>query len=180
MMLNKSVKPSSPADRNKKGFTILEMMVTISIMTILASTIALSWASLRSRAERVGCTFHLQALYVCFDAYCTDNGHWPQVPDDVGEEGHEFFNVFMKELIPYGGDRSVWICPRERRAGTSHETDKKFTGSYIPTQFDARADTPWMWNQPWLIERVDNHEVGQLMILPDGTIQTLSELRMGM
>lgn len=169
---------SLKSEGRKSGFTIVEMMTTVTIISILASTIALSWAGLRARAERVGCTFHLRSLYLAFDSYCNEHGHWPQQPGGQAapKDGPAYYNWIVGELDPYGGERRVWICPTEHRQSRVNVSEKNFEGSYVPTSFDVRPNSPWEWQQPWLVERQDFHEVGFQMIFPDGTISTSREL----
>lgn len=165
--------------RSQSGFSLIDMMVTLVIMSILTSVIALSWSSLRAKVERVGCSSHLRALYISFSGYVQDHHHWPQMPPELGEEGHEFYDWVIAEVKPYGGERAAWICPTESRTNVRTITDEEFEGSYVPTLFDTSENSPWEWNQPWLIEQVDNHDSGQLMILPDGTVHTSNTVMMG-
>jgi len=168
--------PSQPSPKlQNQGFTFLELMVTILIIAILASTLSIGITALKDRANRVACMGNLRTLHQAFASYTSEKGYWPQEPEDLGSEGYEFYGWLIGEVSPYGGGRNAWICPKEKQERALSITDEEFVGSYVPTMFGPVEGRPWEWNQPWLIERGNLHRSGALYIMPDGSIQTTRE-----
>ncbi len=167
-------KPSSSTAQNL-GFTFLELMVTILIIAILASTMSIGLTALKQRASRVACMGNLRTLHQAFASYTNEHGYWPQEPGDLGSEGHHFYTWIIGEVGPYGGERNAWICPTEKQERALDIAREEFVGSYTPTMFSPVEGRPWQWNQPWLIERGNLHRQGALVIMPDGSINTARE-----
>lgn len=162
------------------GLTVLELLLTVTIALIMGAIMSVSYAGVRNRAERIACTANLRALHSAFSSYTLDKGGWPQEPPLLGSEGHKFYGWLSGELDAYGGGRAAWICPTERRRQVAGEGEKEFVGSYTPTMFGTGQQTPWQWeNQPWLVERTDNHTSGQLIIFPSGKVISVDEFMQG-
>ncbi len=155
----------------------MELIVTVLIISILAGTLTAGLSSMREKANRVACTSNLRVLHQAFADYTLDKGYWPQEPDGLGSEGHEFFGWIIGEVTPYGGGRNVWICPSDKRLNLINVTTKNFEGSYVPTLFSATEGRPWQWKQPWIMERGNAHGSGALMIMPDGAVLTSNEVK---
>ncbi len=154
-------------------------MVSLAIMAVLAGIAIMSFAIVKEKANRVACTGNLKALHACFTNYVQDKGHWPQAPAKLFEQSSEdveFYSWIISELLPYDGERYLWMCPAEERKRMLNIASDDFVGSYVPTTFDAKQDRPWEWaKQPWLIERANNHRDGALLVLPDGSVHTVNE-----
>lgn len=76
------------------GFTLVELLVVISITTLLLSILAPSLNSARERAREVVCAARLKQWGVAFHCYASENaGKWPHCdgldrnPDGLGEPG---------------------------------------------------------------------------------------------
>ncbi len=163
------------------GFTLTELLVTVALIATLASIgLVFNWSKIRNKIERRGCENNLKTLYTAFSSYLSDYGEWPQIPEDKnldsgdGESAYwEFWITTMKHK-DYGISEDQWLCPtdrRERAANHKPEEREDFEASYAPTEFDAGPFTPMDWPQPWFIERSDFHGDGNLMLMPDGSIQ---------
>ena len=168
------------SSRQPCAFTVLELLITVAIALILGSIMSISFTGIRNRAERVACTGNLRALHAAFSGYTLDRGGWPQEPPLLPQESEKFYGWLVGELDKYGGGREAWICPTERRRQLEDEGAKEFIGSYTPTMFEPGQEKPWAWeNQPWLIERANNHLTGQLMVFPNGKVITVDEFKEG-
>jgi len=165
----------------RTGLTIPELLVAMTITLILSSVSTVAYTGLQRRAERLSCTGNLRALHAAFSGYVLDRGGWPQEgADTVNDDGPLFYGWLVGQVQSYGGDRELWICPSERRRGLAEVSDKEFVGSYVPTMFEPGQNKPFEWeNQPWLIERVNNHLQGQLMIFPNGRVLSVDEFKAG-
>jgi prepilin-type N-terminal cleavage/methylation domain-containing protein len=163
-----------------RGLTLLELMLTIAIALVLGAITSVSYTGIRNRAERVACTGNLRALHAAFSGYTLDRGTWPQEPVLLEDDGARFYGWLANELEKYGGGREAWLCPTERRRQLEGEGEKEFVGSYTPTMFSPGQQTPWKWeNQPWLVERANNHLSGQLMVFPSGKVISVDDFMGG-
>ncbi len=166
--------------RQCNGLTVMELLLTVTISLVIATIMSVSYTGIRNRAERVSCTGNLRALHAAFSGYTLDKGTWPQEPVLLGDDGARFYGWISDELSKYGGGREAWLCPTERRRQVEGEGEKEFVGSYTPTMFDKGPQLPWEWeNQPWLVERANNHLMGQLMIFPSGKVISVDEFMGG-
>ena len=163
--------------RRQGGFTVVELIVTISILGIMATLVLPSLGSIRERAERVVCAGHLRSLHCSLGAYLNDNEQWPQCDDELSDTDREQF--WLDTLKDYGAPEKVWQCPTMARSLAS-ESNASSSGikkiHYEPTAFDDNPMTPRRWSRmPWLVEKGDMHHGGALMIRADGAVQTVNE-----
>jgi len=79
----------------KKGFTLIELMVVMAIISVLAVTLVpqLTWAQARSRdAGRVATLKNFSAV---LETYLSDEGYYPRAPQsttDIAEDGDGCFS----------------------------------------------------------------------------------------
>lgn len=155
-----------------RGFTLLELIIAISIGALIATSVVMISSTFKERAHKVKCISQMRTLHTAFAAHLTDKGSWPQFPEDMewSESGH--FGFYIKALEPYGVAQDTWLCPADKLYLEWREVDKNtYFGSYVPTPFDKNPSTPMRWNQPWVIERGDLHGKGAHILMPDGSVQ---------
>lgn len=160
-------------DRHLRGFTILELLISVSIIAVLSSMILALSETIRSKAEQAACVGNMRSLFAALSAYNTDNGHFPQAPDNDEETFWDFwFTTFEEE---YDIPKKTWICPTYRRLSVIRE-EEDLKGTYVPTKFSASsALAAYRWgNQPWLVESGDFHGKGMLVLFPDGSVRPFS------
>jgi prepilin-type N-terminal cleavage/methylation domain-containing protein len=161
---------------NSRGFTLVEALLVITIISLLVSITVPLFGVLRLRAGGAVCISNLRTLHTAFTIYMQDhNGIWPQAPDQEGFESEvlewRFWNDTMRE---YGVGKKHWICPTD---GDNIKADEQkryddFIGSYTVTPFDGNPGTALKWKTPWIIERTGGHSnEGPNMLMSDGTIQ---------
>ncbi|MEM6278108.1 MAG: prepilin-type N-terminal cleavage/methylation domain-containing protein [Verrucomicrobiota bacterium] len=161
-----------PCFRSPSGFTLLELLVSITIVAVLVTVAAASYARVRAEAKRVKCVSHMRAIHSGFLSAVEDQGHWP-VPDDKvfgSEQG--FAKFWIKALEPYGISEETWWCPADSQAldiENLRESGLSYI-SYVPTVFDDKPQSPFRYNQPWLIERGSFHRGGGQILMPDGSV----------
>lgn len=167
---------NSPASRSWRAFTLVELLVTVGIIMLVIAISIPVMESFRERARKAKCISHLRNIHQGFTGYVTDVGHWPQLPQEMLEGGaseEDFFGFWISALEPYGLSQESWVCPSDRALERRlNETKQEYFGSYIITQFDDRAKTPFRWNQPWAMERGNFHGQGPHILMPDGSIQS--------
>ena len=158
------------------GFTLIELVFTLAIISVLASITWVSMAGFRQRADAVGCIQHMKSIGIALNAYTMDKGYWPQVdPSGHAEESHTW-EAWYKTLEPYQIHEGTWLCPTHERQlrgskGYNEEEDD-YVSSYAPAQFDKDDSAPFIYGDPWVIERADFHLRGNHILMSDGSIQT--------
>lgn len=63
---------------SQRGFSLLEVMVSISIIVMLASVLLASWSSAREKAQDSRRITELQQLKFALELYHNDHGHYPR------------------------------------------------------------------------------------------------------
>jgi len=102
---------NSRADR--RGFTLVEMLVVIGIIVVLVAILFPVFASVREQARQTQCISNLHQLGIALKSYRTDHGRYPFAPyydTDIGKYQGGFSALFPD----YVDDRSVFICPNDR------------------------------------------------------------------
>ena len=59
------------------GFSLVELMVVVAILTILAGLLLTSLQGAQARARRIHCTSNLRQMSVALSVYVQDNGSYP-------------------------------------------------------------------------------------------------------
>ncbi len=161
---------------SNKGVTLLEVLIAVVLVAGLTAVGMGGYSNFRKKAKKAVCVSKMRALHSGFTSAVSDNGEWPQLP--VVEDGpamteSDYFGFWFKALHPYGFGPDSWLCPSDTRLRYRTQGDtKENMGSYIPTQFSPGAQTPFRWNQPWLVERAGYHGEGQHVLMPDGSVSS--------
>ena len=168
--------PFAPVGR-KSGITLPQVLVSMAVAGVLAAILIPSFQSVVRKSSKVTCTNNMRQLHVVFSSYLQDVGHWPQVPEAVTETEAGYGRWWLSTMEPYGAPAKLWRCPIMDKMRISDSVGNPVLVHYIPTQFDLRPTSPKQWpRQPWLIERGNAHGGGSLILFPDGSVQSLSEV----
>ncbi|MGH8046888.1 MAG: type II secretion system protein [Chthoniobacterales bacterium] len=161
---------SNPA-RDRAGFTLLELMATITILVILMLLMSGVFSKLPGAGDRVRCTQNLKDIYVGLSSYIDEKGHWPNQPEFTYQQRKEYEDYWLDALKPYGVTKEVWQCPGIKRLGNIRSDGTNPRVHYKPTMFDQKPTTPRKWpNMPWVVEIGNAHGHGPLLILQDGSV----------
>lgn len=134
---------------NGRGFTIIELMVVITIMSIMAALLLPALARARERARRVVCANNMKQLGLSFLMFANEhnglyppgspNGYWGERlpgtnPPDQLVRNNFIFNV--RSVYPdYMNDLNVIVCPANGLqlpdARTTWYVDLTFVPEYI-------------------------------------------------
>ncbi len=161
---------------NSRAFSLLEIIVAIAVIGVLVGISIPLYRNFIQRAHKAACISHLRTLHSAFATAIQDQGHWPQIPLGEGEWNESrYFQWWVDEMEQYGIAEDVWRCPADKKA---IELSKRFddspedfyTGSYVPSRFDDNSNSPFRYNQPWLVERSPNHNGRAHILMPDGSV----------
>jgi prepilin-type N-terminal cleavage/methylation domain-containing protein len=162
------------------GYTLIELLVVIGIIATLgAMVVGASWQHLRNKAELATCSQQLKGFHVCLQSYMQDHeGSWPQITDEelgqLGDSESDMWKWWLDRLKKHGASPKMFMCPtdeRERGARSEENPREEFESSYVFPFFDSGASTPFLWAQPWVMERSIFHDKGIMEIMPDGQIR---------
>jgi prepilin-type N-terminal cleavage/methylation domain-containing protein len=170
--------------RATAGFTLLELMAAIIVVSVLLVTAAGYYRANLSKFEEPACISNLRGLHGAFSSWLTDHENvWPQLPDDASVDSggigtvleHQFW---IKTFEPYGLTQKNWTCPTFRRLVKLKQIQLKDAQiHYLPTLFD---DLPGRAQRspstPWLMEIADGHGRGNLLIFMDGSVRPFKDL----
>ena len=168
---------SAPFPRaRRQAFTLVEIMVTVAIISVLALISVGAYTKYLAYADNAACIMRMKDVGAGLANYTLSRGEWPQCPESLETvEEEKVWEWWINKLEPYGGAPVAWLCPADermrkqafKRDGTPRE---KYEGTYIPTYFDTGADTPFKWTTPWLVERGAYHPNGQNILLSNRSI----------
>jgi len=114
-------------ESNEKGFTLVELMIVIAIISILASVALPLYAASREKASDAAAKLELKNAMKFIDLYSIDNG-FPETLDDLLAGG---FNqsknvVFTKYSIGTFGDGQPTVHIHVKHAGSSNSWHVNF------------------------------------------------------
>jgi prepilin-type N-terminal cleavage/methylation domain-containing protein/prepilin-type processing-associated H-X9-DG protein len=107
------MKPAPPRALAGRGFTLIEMLVTLALMLIVTSMMYSFSSGKHQRDQKELCSDNLQKIYLAMQIYANDfKGALPQNTNAQTSE------TVLNELVPkYSADTSIFICPGGRDAG---------------------------------------------------------------
>jgi prepilin-type N-terminal cleavage/methylation domain-containing protein len=98
------------------GFTLVELMVVISIIAVLAAIIIPVAVSSREKAKQTECRSNLRAIAVAMRNYHTDNGFYPAPYDPVWGLGG-ISQLYISNLL---SDKRALRCPDDNTLPESY------------------------------------------------------------
>lgn len=123
-------------NRRRTGFTLVELLVVISIIALLLSILMPSLSKARNQAKMVVCKSNLKQLGLCYIMYTGDNNG--NFEDGVNFK-QEDKTMWLDILRPYSGDvDKVRVC-----AATTRPREDEFTDP--PTVRHGTSKTCWIY-----------------------------------
>ncbi|MBU0651160.1 type II secretion system GspH family protein [bacterium] len=105
--------------KNKRGFTLIEMLVVIAIIGILATMITPAIGRARERARRAKCMNNMKQIGYLISLYQMD--HNEQFPDDSSN-----FQTLVDGLEGKV-DNAIFLCPSDDLDGEASPTTCSYT-----------------------------------------------------
>ncbi len=168
--------------KNIRGVTVLELAVVVVIILILATMLLPISAGIRARADEASCAANLKNLYIGASAYLDSKGSWPQISNSlIKADPQTYAQQWVAALLPFGITHVTWICPSIQRLRgepiSGIDDPSTYRVDYIGMAFDEKQTSPKPANPfPWFIEIAGMHDRGNLIILSNGTMSSLSDM----
>jgi general secretion pathway protein G len=75
--------PTQPANRGQGGFTLVELLLVLTILAILAGIVLPKMTGNTERARETSAVTQIQSFGTALDAYEVDNGNYPRQLQDL-------------------------------------------------------------------------------------------------
>ena len=113
-----------------KGFTLLELLVVISIMIILMSMLLPALRKSRESAKTIDCSNNLRQCGVLFLNYAIDYNDYlvPNFPPGWGGLA-ESWDVVLDQWCDYVKDKTILICSAQLETQTDYEKYRCYGGA---------------------------------------------------
>lgn len=151
--------------------------MVVVILAIISSIAVVVYRGFQQRAEVVKCMSHMRGLHQFASLYIGDHATWPY-PDHVEPDDTEAWGRAWQELTaPYDLTPDVLVCPTHQKGVGNPDLNDHPRIDYMATPFSGGRWAPYRYaRQPWFLEVGDFHGKGNLVIFPDGHIESLSDL----
>ncbi len=181
---------------HRSGFTMIELLVVLTIIAILASLLLPSVLRAREKARQVHCANNLRQIGIASYSYSDEYGQYvmPGKFEDTENDKNynHWINYMYAELLP---DKDVFLCPSlgdDDHFNPSGGDNTIVQASYIrniiePGKWDGAAistdpDKSWGWGtttKPIRIQQVQNpaDKVNIMDIAGGGMAATVSGIR---
>lgn len=111
----------------KAGFSLVELLVVVSILTIISAFAAPAWRDALAASRRTVCSSNLRQMYAAYMGYLGDHDgklfpfmeqvdgkrlwYWGLETGNGGAEGQRDIDRTQARLAPYLGEGAIETCP---------------------------------------------------------------------
>jgi general secretion pathway protein G len=127
----------------ERGFTLIEMLVVISMILILLSIALPMYNNSIIRARETTLRTNLATINKCIDQYTLDKQKAPQALDDLVSAGY-----LKKVPEDITGSRDTWQCDEEDSLKSIDQTQPGIVGCHSgssQTSIDGTAYSSWVY-----------------------------------
>ena len=144
--------------RRARAFTLIEVLVVVSIIAVLAGLLLTSLSSITKSGDDTKCVSNLRQVAMAVNAYANDNDDTLPGPLYSGQFPFYTAGSLSYVLVPYLGlsktnlqwapENSVFVCPSFARAaeatpGFQSVTTYGWIPNYIAENYGATGIRPW-------------------------------------
>ena len=99
---------------HKRGMTLMEILIVISLIILLLSISSSSYSRLKNQARAVQCTSKLREIGVGINLYLADNGlYFPTLAAGRDSKDDQEAPVLETELLDYVSNEHIFECPAD-------------------------------------------------------------------
>jgi prepilin-type N-terminal cleavage/methylation domain-containing protein/prepilin-type processing-associated H-X9-DG protein len=163
------------AGRHRQAFTLIELVVVISLVSLLMGLLVPGLNIIRKKATNVECISNLKELYIAMQLYANDNdGRFPKVTNY-----NQVPLKIMEILKPYVNTDDIFWCPgdREKESHPGGSYDWRVTHDPKTTLSGVRLDLIRHPNRVIIAGELapDIHEPGMINVLyADGHVDQVT------
>lgn len=96
--------------KKRYGFTLIELMVAISIIGLLGTVLFAVFSRVRERANRVQCSANLKQIGLAMQMYASDNNRFYPYMDNASI-GRPHYCAWADRILPYIKKNATFECP---------------------------------------------------------------------
>jgi prepilin-type N-terminal cleavage/methylation domain-containing protein len=119
--------------KTRAAFTLLELTITLGIISILVVLLLPALAKMRARAQRVQCMGNPRSLHIAAEQYLQDNNQWPQIrTSSTDTTGSVYAQKWIAALAPYQILPKAWMSDGRESPGQSrlHRRRQRASGLF--------------------------------------------------
>jgi prepilin-type N-terminal cleavage/methylation domain-containing protein len=170
-----------------RGFTLVELLVVILIISVLAAFLVPAVFQGRKRVRRIQCTNHLRSVGQLAIGYASDNRDWLPVAKGENPRAYESFQIMVDEITE-ARDPKLYVCPAsqkeeaepDKETGVFQLTEDNVSYSWrntrLRTSGGSKAKTPIGSDNSIAIPEqniIENHDDGMTMLYLDSSVEFL-------
>ena len=121
---------------NKKGFTILELLISVAIIAMLSAIILVGISSMRERSRDARRMSDVSEIQKALNLYFTNHNTFPVFPTEITITGDDLFSVALE------GERLITAVPSDPiPTFGSYKYQSNSTGTDFYLNFCLETDT---------------------------------------
>ncbi|OGV56810.1 MAG: hypothetical protein A2017_21565 [Lentisphaerae bacterium GWF2_44_16] len=153
-------------------FTLVELLIVISIITVLCSLLLPALQKTREKAREISCASNMKQIGICLSMYTSDyNGF---VPADYVDENSN--SVYPQSLLnEYVNKNAIWRCPDDR--GALLRFIRLYTGApklYISITYNAHSMYANSTSKYYIRHRMGDGHESKIIAFTDFIAQRVS------
>jgi len=126
-----------PLKDRRRGFSLIELLVVISIVSLLVAILLPALSAARLTAQGAVCLSNQRQLGIGFNAYAAENGDW--MPDGAGRNYIGAANLTSQWSSPWdptgNGHEPAWTRVIAKMIDQPYTTDQVVAGLYEPSHW---------------------------------------------